>query len=771
MARTKRVDDMGWRDVLALVALVAIWITLLWHAFDPARSFALYMDNEFFTGPVLSAMSNALSGGEWPLRMSTALGGLPLYNLPQLSAFYPFYFAPLPFFKTPIDAAISIHWITILHILLFAVNMFILLRTIGTTRLAAITGASLVAFGDNTFSYAVWVQIIAPYAWFPLYLAGVIGVLENRASAKYSAMAVCGIVLLVLASPSQPLIHAVLATGMLSLFRWWHNRSNAGTHATLASLIKLSAIAAVAFLLVAPAILPAILEFRDMIRWIGPFPPVVGYGRIPFEAFLTDQLSIKELGGVLVKMSHKAVGSQFVGPIALCLAMFALIARSRSWIATAMIVIALYALASSAGSNLGFAYINYALPLVNKIREPSRFLFLFQLAIGILAALGVDGLRSMVVNNRLWPMWRQPAALASTFALITVVLAFSLRPHGADVAPALIASVALVALLIIGIAMARTSWRFRGELVGLSWSAAALMVLALNVSWTPPPITSSAYLNNDGIGLDMAIKRVATLDPKHQYRVIFEGSIDKQMASMLASYQGVRTLNAYFNPAPLRQFQELYYHGPRHDNYLQVLGGRYLICRDCAGVKYHGFKFLESRYGYDIHEARDALPYVQLAQRLDGRFNGLPDFIAKAAAYGLGQGLLIAKQGTPLSVTKKTQQARDCILSKDSRNKINWKRYLVSCESPSVLILNEFYAAPWHVTVNGVSSDPLKVNGNQVGVQLGRGEQVVEFTYRPWTFLLSILLAVIGVILVLIWALRAYREIKLSSERSLAVNS
>lgn len=756
LEKARSTNRIGWRDAIALTALLAIWIGLLWRSFNPALSFALYMDNEFFIGTVLSAMSDAFSGGEWPLRMTTALGGLPIYNLTQLSPFYPFYFAPLPLFDTPLGAAISMHWITVLHVLLFAVNMFVLLRVIGTTRLAAVTGASLVAFGANSFSYAVWMQIVAPYAWLPLYLAGLIGVLENRASAKYPAMAVVGIVLLVLASPSQPLIHAVLVTCVLALFRWWHNRANVVPHATRASVIKLGAIAVVAFLLAAPAILPALIEFKDMIRWIGAFPAVTGNARIPFEAFLTDQLSLAELGGVLVNISHKAVGSQFVGPLAMSLAVVALSVRSRSWIAIAMAAIALYALASSTGSNLGLAYVNYIIPLVNKIREPSRFLFLFQLAIGILAALGIDELRRIAVNGQLTLIWRR-YVLVGIIALLTLAFAFGLRGHGVELMLALIASVLLIALLVSSIFVARTSWRFRGEVVGLSWSASVLVVLALNVSWTPPSIAASFYLNNDGVALDKAINRVIELDPLHEYRLIFEGSVDKQMASMLASYKNVRTLNSYFNPAPLRQFNELYHHGPRTDNYLQVLGARYLICRDCVGVKYHGFNFLESCHGYDIHEASDALPYVQLAQQLDGRFDGLNDFVTKAANHDLSRGLLFAETGVTLTLEEQEPDAGDCILRNDIRNK-NRIRYLVSCESPSVLILNEFYADPWHATINGVSSDVFRVNGNQIGVQLGRGEQVVEFTYRPWTFLVSIALAVIGVILVLIWALRICRK-------------
>lgn len=34
-------------------------------------------------------MSNALRHGDWSLRTDTLLGGVPLYNFAQLSAFYP----------------------------------------------------------------------------------------------------------------------------------------------------------------------------------------------------------------------------------------------------------------------------------------------------------------------------------------------------------------------------------------------------------------------------------------------------------------------------------------------------------------------------------------------------------------------------------------------------------------------------------------------------------------------------------------------------------
>lgn len=261
----------------------------------------------------------------------------------------------------------------------------------------------------------------------------------------------------------------------------------------------------------------------------------------------------------------------------------------------------------------------------------------------------------------------------------------------------------------------------------------------------------------NGVALDMAIRRVADLDPQHEYRLIFEDSVDKQMAAMLASYQGVRTLKSYFNPAPLRQFQELYHHGPRADNYLLILGARYLFCRDCSGAEYRGFNFRETIHGYDLHEATDALPYVRVAQRVGGRFDSLADFIANTASHDLSKGLLFIETKSTVALDETGPATGDCIVHEDIRKK-NRLRYWVSCGTPGLLILNEFHSSPWRVTVNGVTSEALRVNGNQIGVQVARGAQVVEFTYRPRTFLLSIALAATGVALSLLWALRPRHE-------------
>ncbi len=739
-----------WREILPLLALVGMWGFFLWDAFDGSRSFALFMDNEFFIGSVLSAMSSSFSGGEWPLRITTLVGGVPLYNFAQLSPFYPFYLAIFPLFKTPLDAAATMHSIVLGHLLIFTINTYILMRVLHLSRVAAVTGAVFLVFGPNSLAYAVWMNIVAPYSWLPLYLAGVIGILEGRKSLRFPLTALVAIVLLALASPSQPLIHAVMLTGILVLVRAAQPLLCNAPGLSLRSVLILIGVGVISILLASPVIVPTAIGMSEMIRWIGPYPPVVGYDRIPFEAFLFDQLSIPELGGVLVKTAAKSVGSQFVGPVAVTLSLYALLMNWRSWIVLAMGFVAVYALASAAGGNLGLAYLNYLLPLVNKIREPSRFLFLFQLAISVLCAFGIDEMRKLVSGEDAAKGWHRPFIIACVVAGASLLFVVYLGEGDANLIRSLVATSLLLAAIAVTLVAARRHWRFRSEGIGLCWSLAAISVLATSVSWTPPSISASTYLTNDGVGLDVALDRVNQLDPRHKYRVVFEGSIDKQMASMLASYVGIRTLNFYINPAPFRQFEELYNHGPRKDNYLQILGARYLICKDCSDSKYAGFKFRESINDYDLHEAVEALPFVYSSHHVDGQFGGIGDFIEKAASFSLADGLLFVEQGTEIPLGSEASRSVGCVIREEAEKK-NFLRYLVSCASPAILVVNDFFSESWRPRVDGVAVEALRVNGNQIGVPVGLGGHVVELHFKPRIFLWSLMLPVIGGGLLLCW--------------------
>ncbi len=621
---------------LTALALVGLAYAFLHVALQPGRSFAVYSDNEALLGPILSLISRMIAAGEWPLRTDTFLGGFPLYNFTQLSAFYPFYFTALPIFGAPGETMHSMHWLVLGHMVLLEITTYVFLRAAGTSRPAAIAGAALIAFSANAFQYAVWINITAPYAWLPLYLAGVVGMLESPGSGRAAITALAGIVLLTLASPAQPLIHAVYVT-LVFVVVYAVRAGRAGRPRVRASVGSIAAIALVAVLLCAPVLLPAVVDFPSMKRWIGPFPPIRGSQRIPFEAFYFDQLSFADLGGVLYRFTGPVVGDPYVGVVTVALAAIGIACGYRAWIVAAMTFIAAYALLSATGRHSGLAYLNYYLPLLSKVREAGRFFVLFQFAMGTLAAFGIDALARTVLDGADRARARRALlTLAIVAAVASVVLALQFD-RVADPARAKLSLAVLVALVVATILAARYRFRGRTILVQATWCAAALALLAVQVAPQVPEIAGSQYVTMRMADLDAAIARVAARDPSREYRLLFDGSIEKQTAAMLASYRGVRTLNAYINPAPSRQFDELYYHAAQPGNYFRVLGARYLICRACGPEAVRDYRRVESVAGYEIYEADEALPRWYVVTRKDGEFSDLADFKGRAAGVALAQ--------------------------------------------------------------------------------------------------------------------------------------
>lgn len=740
----------AWKSAVIVAALTGLWCVFLWDAFGTDRSFALYMDNEFFIGTILSSMSATLNNGGWPLRMDTILGGVPLYNSTQLSPFYPLYFAFLPIYGSPSSVVHSMHYLTLFHLLILETNMYVFLRVVGASRIASLTGAALVAFSANSFSYASWLTIVAPYSWFPLFLAGIIGLLKCPRSMRYAAMALIGIVLLTLAAPAQPLIHAVLVTTIL-LCAFSLEKFRIGQARQIGvPLGRVVVVGLLSILLTAPVLLPAALEFKNMIRWVGAFPPVIGNARIPFEAFHYHQLSIADLGGIFYRFQGTAVGHQFAGVVALALAGVAVVSRPHSWRVAALAFLLCYSLISAAGSNLGMAYLNYAVPLLNKIREPTRFLFLFQLAAGTLAGLGVDEFCKAASRN---DAGNNPIRHMIALAVVAVGAVISLFAFGdrilSHVPPYLSVAILLALALTTRIVSSRRS-RSRSAFIAVLWSGAALTLLAVEVPWIPPPVSNSLYLSKQALALDKAIERIATLDPDREYRVLFDGSIDTQLASMLASYRGVRSFNMYFNPAPLRQFEELYYHGPRPDNYFRILGAKYLVCGSCKEESLKGYKYLENIEGLELYAANDVLPHSFTSNRVDGEFNSLTDFTEKAAGAALAKGLLFVEPGAAVGLGESGNAAGDDCDSHENVRTANRSRIIVQCPSAGVLVMNDFFDEGWKATVDGVETPTLRVNGNQMAVPVASGSHVVEFRYRPAIFLVSLAIA-LGGLLVVAW--------------------
>jgi hypothetical protein len=189
-------------DSFAVLALIITFL-LRYAPFLASRLlFGPFIDNVHIYGPIFSEVSRLASSGAVPYYLPDIGTGFPVFESPHFSILYPLYFFGLINYGGPLASLYTLTNLTLLHIFIFYVNLYVLLRCATITPWASYIGASVGMLAWNTEVYASWITITASYAWVPLVLAG--GVLLLRFPGK-----ACGILvfstaggLLALASPS-----------------------------------------------------------------------------------------------------------------------------------------------------------------------------------------------------------------------------------------------------------------------------------------------------------------------------------------------------------------------------------------------------------------------------------------------------------------------------------------------------------------------------------------------------------------------------------------
>jgi hypothetical protein len=718
--------------VLPLLALASIGLWMLWRCFKPASFFDMDFDNEYMIAPILSHASNVLRSAHLPLWFNTPVGGISLYNSPQLCLSYPLYFIFLPIYTTSISAMQSIHCLTLLHIFILEFNSYFFLRTLKLSRLSSIMGAVLFAFSANTLVYCKWGNAMPAYAWLPLYL-GALVLLFRKPSIRTTLLVTFSIIILVLASPAQPLILSIFITIFFTGYQLIVNRGRLALF--FRPLAGLAVAGVIAILFTAPILFPIYLEYGQMVRYVTNGPPVIGFGKISFQAFLVDQMSFTDFFGIVLPLNtEKEVGSQLLGPLTLTLAFFGLCSRRRDHHKHFFTFLAGYSLLSAAGANLGFAYINYHIPFIKMIREPSKFLFFFVLAACVLAAIGVDHLRNRVSIKDEGFFSRREQLAVIAILIIGVLSYFFGQEHLLTLKRGLRISGICVASIAFLWAASRTHTRIAIRYAFIcALAIAAIYSNTRLVKWEAPNVNASFYLRPASLRLHSVFRRLADIDPSHNYRVLIDGTLHKQQAAMIGSFYGVRTFNAYFNPVPVLNMRDLYYYEPKPHKYFQAMGAKYLICDECSAQATKWYTFKEEVEGIKIYETNDVAPYYYMKSHIDVVYANITEYALKTTEFPLESGILMVLKEDihPLGLyTPIGQKVPACSFLQEERSP-NKLTFGVNCADPRVFVLNENNSGQWRARRNGREMPVFSVNWNQVGVPVPAGPSRIEIEYAP----------------------------------------
>jgi hypothetical protein len=735
-------ETRWWEPVLVLFILFFIFRAFFGKFLTGEYSLATWLDNTHFLLPLFVHISKSFSAGDFPYWINSIAGGIPLYNTPQFSLLYPFYFFQWGLYSTPVDALLHAHYVIFLHVAILWLNTYVMMRIFHLRIVSSVVGATLFAFSANTYQYVYWINIISPYSWLPLAIGSVFLILEDEYPKTGLVLGWTSLYLLVSASPAQALIHFVFCTAFLAAsYGYVHRGDKSKWRMPARNLIVL----AVGSVLLSSAVLIPVVAFsqRDMVRWTAA-GPIVGNQRIPFAGFLSGQAKPSELAKVFFPLNISGpIGDPYLGIIPIFLAVFGLFRRNRNWIVLPLFALALYTLLSSTGAHLGLAYINYKIPFWNKIREPSRHLFLFGLATCTLAAFGFEHLSG---SERLRDLRKHALALSSFSLLLLVTYWIRHRYETLVSDSTLLWSFALFVLVLLG---CRFTPAFKGAL------QVVLAVIAIYPAFKYPvpivKIPDGDYFTEENLRSHRILQEIAKIEPAGNYRLIVrDDHLSPQYWSMNASYYGLRTFEAFMNPLPFGEVQEMF-GAPLLPRYAQLLGGKYyLACKDSIAAP-SGFSLLREIEGCRLYSTTDVKPHYFPATEIGLSYNKVQEFLDRFSKDDVDlSSLSVRPEDKPeISEWLKDPVPLQWDTSGDRRSG-NSLDLDIKTNRRSLLVLNEYFRKEWTASINGKSMKTFKVNLNQIGIMLPAGINHVHFEFRPRLFiwLSYVQLAMFGLLMV-----------------------
>jgi len=718
--------------VLAPLTMAALFLFAYGKFLHGDKSIATFQDNTYFYLPLFSHISRSFAHGDYPYWINTLMGGLPLFDNPNFSLIYPFYFFHSGLYTNPATAILQLHYVAFLHLFIAYVNCYVLLRILRVAVLPALLGASIFVFSPNMFGYAVWIAIIAAYSWFPLVIAGVVLILENRRPRIGILLGSLSLSLLILATPAQALIHAVyfmaVLFGFSAIQRWKANQQKTLLVATRNLLLM----GALTLLFSAPVLVPVLVDMKNMIRFAGVDAPAIGYGRLSYHATLNGQLDPRNLAGTLLPYAVPSlIGNCFVGIGAVFLALFASFRARSHWIVPPFMLVTLYALLSSTGSHLGLSLINYCLPLLNKFREPDRHLFVFVFGISVLAALGFGYLVEVLSSSyRKLLDLKHLAVVVTTFGLLIFSVRSGLPYIGLASKTAFLlgSGFALLPLVLLPFIKGR----------GRQAVAAVVVFLIIFAGFLYPKnvltLPDGDYFSAQNLASHRVLEELARLEDVSHYRIMFaDEERREQKWAMNATYYDLRTFYLYCNIVPYQQFEEMYLSQIKASPYSLLLGAKYYLCSRCERPPLDGYVLNREINGYKLYVNDQALPRYSVVTKILGAYESSEEFLARVnAGYDFRNEAYVPQSELPeLQAWLGKPESRAAYQIKEEYSSLNRARLRVDTDAPAILLLNEYFHPAWQSSVNGKRVAPVKLNLNQIGVLIEKGSNVVEFEYRP----------------------------------------
>lgn len=675
-------------------------------------------DQAVIFSPLFIKISSLFGNGENVFWLPELQGGIPFYHSPLMSAHYPFYGFSILEYTEWVDTFRKITLLSIFHILIYAFSVWYLLRSFEIKSLYAGVVASASIGSGMLYFHAKWIIALAGFTWIPMFFAGIVYFFKNPSSYKGSVIITFAFSMIVLAKPSHPTIYTFYLGSFLFAALLLHNIKD------YKQLIPKMILIALLVLGITAVVFIPILEHTGLYIRPGSKGTEVGNNLIPVSSY-SKGLSLETIKHFLIfSLKNMGMGNLYIGAAVLALAPFGIIKSIQTkthkvrYLIIAFGVLGLYSLVSSFGVDSYLFELNRKLPLMNQLRHPLRFMFFSNITLFILAGLGLDYISKSKTN------------LSSLSFVILLFILTSLQfSFGSGYT--LISIICMVLFLFL--------LKYRPSLKQIILPLA--VILSLSISFTSlakkriTSTKSSLFYKKENIEANevlMKVKKLSTGSPLNYRFNVIDDKVPANWWSAFGLNYGLRSFSSIVPPYLKHHRSEVQHQ--KNLDYKSLWGSKFTIYNkslEATAITNQNIVF-ESE-NYKVIENEHYAPRFYLVDRLIKTRNNLNSLIKKIENKKSLIGKVAFTSNDSLiniinQITKDDESEDGGLeIVSQSNNKT-----LLQCslKHQKVLVINELYSKEWQTLVDGESHNLFKINHNQMGVLLDKGEHSIELNYR-----------------------------------------
>ena len=422
-------------------------------------------DNVNQVAPWFQVQAAQWHSGNFPLWDTHQQAGVPLVGQVQPGTLNPLNWI---LFSMPLSNGFiqvgSLHWYWVLIQFLGVLFGYMLCRDLRLSPTACILGGC--AFGLGGFMGSIgWPQKMMSALLLPLILMFFLRVLraENVVPNAAASGALLGASFLS-GHHNVPIFFGLVMAG-LWIYYFTAFRSAPGRR-----LIAVAAFTGCFVLIAAAQILPAQELGKLSLRWVNGPSPLTWDEAVPYSVHNEFSLHPMAIPDIVIPGSQRPA---FIGLVAVTLALLGVAARWQEKTVRLLSAIALAGLLFALGGRSLLHGVLYALiPTLDKARSPDVAIAIFHLGVVVLAAYGLDSLRSSEVSTLPLRIAIRVLCLTGLFLYASLIVLVNVRPATTD-AYTFLAEAALVALLFAGVLLAWSKSRLSSR------TASTLVILLL----------------------------------------------------------------------------------------------------------------------------------------------------------------------------------------------------------------------------------------------------------------------------------------------------